>query len=110
MIDNINTAGTGPVYPTAPATKTKPTAATPSKGTVDTSVPDTPPQEVLHALDTAQGVVNDLASKNLEMRFEVDDGTVRTQLIDSKGNIVQEIPARHGLDALAGRHVVDRFA
>jgi hypothetical protein len=70
-------------------------------------VPDTPPAEVLHALDMAQQVVSDLRSHNLELRFEVGEWPARAQLINGDGNIVCEIPARQGLDVLAGTPAVD---
>src|SRR5690349_18482613 len=108
MIDNIATAGSGPVYPTRPTNRTS--AATPAAPVADTSIPDTPPAEVLHALDAAQQVMSDLASRNVEIRFQMDGGHVRTQLVDSKGQIIQEIPASHGLDILAGHHLVDSKA
>ena len=108
MIDNIATAGSGSVYPTRPANRTS--AVTPAATPADTSIPDKPPAEVLHALDTAQQVISDLASRNVEIRFAVEDGHVRTQLVDNNGEIIQEIPARHGLDILAGQHLVDHKA
>src|SRR3954447_11524068 len=108
MIDNIATAGSGPVYPTRPGNRTPP--VTPATPPADTSIPDTPPAEVLHALDTAQQVMSDLQSRNVEIRFEMSGGHVRTQLLDSKGELIQEIPARQGLDILAGQHLVDHKA
>jgi|tagenome__1003787_1003787.scaffolds.fasta_scaffold20356998_2 hypothetical protein len=108
MIDNIATAGSGPVYPTRPVNRTAP--VTPATPPADTSIPDTPPAEVLHALDTAQQVLADLQSRNVDIRFAMDDGHVRTQLVDNKGEIIQEIPASHGLDILAGRPLVDHKA
>jgi hypothetical protein len=110
MIDNIRTAATAPAYPTEkPASRTP--AAPEVTGHVDTSIPATPPAELLHELDNAQQVVADLQSRNLEIRFAIDDGHVRTQLLDHDGKVVQELPARHALDILAGRsHLVDRKA
>jgi hypothetical protein len=107
MIDNIASAGTGPVYPTSPAKRVTP--VTPASA-ADTAIPDTPPAEVLHALDTAQQVMADLQSRNVEIRFAMDGGHVRTQLVDNKGQIIQEIPAARGLDILAGQHLVDHKA
>ena len=108
MIDNIATAGSGPVYPTRPVKSTAPTAK--ATQPADTSIPDTPPADVLHALDTAQQVMADLQSRNIEIRFAMDNGHVRTQLIDNKGQVIQEIPARHGLDLLAGKSMLDTKA
>jgi hypothetical protein len=105
MIDNIASAGSGPVYPTRPVNRTS--AVTPAAPAADTSIPDTPPAEVLHALDAAQQVLADLASRNVDIRFEMADGHVRTQLLDSKGELIQEIPASHGLDILSGQPLVD---
>jgi hypothetical protein len=108
MIDNIRTTGTAPVYSTKPTNRT-PDAA-PVIGPADTTIPKTPPPEVLQALDEAQKVIADLESRNLEIRFAVNDGKVRTQLVDSEGMVVQEIPVRHGLDMLAGKRLVDHRA
>ena len=108
MIDNIASAGTGPVYPTRPTNRA--TAVTPAAQAADTTIPDTPPAEVLHALDAAQQVMADLQSRNVEIRFAMDGGHVRTQLVDNKGEIIQEIPASRGLDILAGQHLVDHKA
>lgn len=105
MIDNIASAGSGPVYPTRPTTRTAP--ATQAAPVADTSIPDKPPAEVLHALDAAQQVISDLAARNVEIRFQMTDGHVQTQLVDNDGKIIQEIPARHGLDILAGQNLVD---
>jgi hypothetical protein len=109
MIDNIRTAGTGPVYGTNPTQRTK-AAAPPVTGSKDSTIPATPPAEVLHALDRAQEIIADLASKNLEIRFDVTDGHVRTKLIDKDGHVVQEIPVRHGLDLLDGAPLLDHKA
>src|SRR3954454_4632616 len=108
MIDNIASAASGPVYPTSPLNRTS--SVTPAAPAADTSIPDTPPAEVLHALDTAQQVLADLQSRNIDIRFAMDEGHVRTQLVDNKGEVIQEIPATHGLDILAGRPLVDHKA
>ncbi len=81
-----------------------------SRAMIDDAMPDTLPAEVLHALDLAQQVVAELRSRDLELRFEVGDGHVRAQLVGGDGAIVCEIPARQGLDVLAGRHVLDQRA
>jgi len=97
------------VYPTRPTKGVAPSA--PAAPPEDTSIPETPPAEVLHALDQAQCLVSELASKNLELRFEVGDGPVRAQLVNSSdGRVVREMPARLGLDMLAGNHLVDHQA
>jgi hypothetical protein len=109
MIDNIKSAGTGPVYPAAPTSRSS-AAVAPAETPADTSIPDTPPAEVLHALDQAQQVMADLKSRQLALRFDVSDGHVRAQMVDSDGNVVREIPARHGLDMLAGENAVNHLA
>ena len=109
MIDNITAAGAGSVYPIKPtngANRVAPTQHTPA----DTTIPDTPPAEVLHALDQAQQTVSELAGQNLELRFDVADGQIRAQLVDNTGTVVREMPARHGLDLLAGQNLIDQHA
>lgn len=68
------------------------------------SVPSTPPPEVLHALNKAAQVLDDLAAKQINLHFEVDDQTndVRVQVRDADGKVVREIPPRRLLDILSG--------
>jgi hypothetical protein len=109
MIHTISSVGSGPLYPTRPTSRTS--AAAPSAGAQgDTTIPDTPPADVLHALDRAQQTMAELKARSLELRFEVGDGKIRAQMIDSDGNVVREMPARHGLDVLAGGNLVDHHA
>lgn len=66
--------------------------------------PESPPAEVLEALDHAQRVLANLDLKHYSLRFSVDEGTsrIRVQVRDEQGNVVREIPPWHALAVLSG--------
>jgi uncharacterized FlaG/YvyC family protein len=66
---------------------------------------DSPPVELQQELATAQQVIADLASRQVNLHFEVDHdtGTVRIEMIDGNGKVIREIPTRRLLDTLSGR-------
>ena len=89
MIDRI-TPSTAPETP-SPSPSRRPTPAT-SKSSefkleaVDTlpgGVPATPPTEVLYALDRAQSVIAELASRQVNMRISVDEETDRIRSLST---------------------------
>ena len=59
---------------------------------------------MLHALNKAAQVLDDLAAKQINLHFEVDERTndVRVQVRDADGRVVREIPPRRLLDILGG--------
>jgi uncharacterized FlaG/YvyC family protein len=63
-----------------------------------------PPAELQQDLATAQQVIADLASRQVNLHFEVDQssGKVRIEMIDGNGKLIREIPARRLLDTLSG--------
>lgn len=63
-----------------------------------------PPVELQQDLATAQQVIADLASRQVNLHFEVDHSTgkVRVEMIDGTGKVIREIPARRLLDTLSG--------
>jgi hypothetical protein len=63
-----------------------------------------PPAELQQELATAQQVIADLASRQVNLHFEVDHSTgkVRVEMIDGTGKVIREIPARRLLDTLSG--------
>lgn len=67
-------------------------------------IPSSPPAEVLKALDTAALVLEELASKQINLHFEVDDRTqqVRIQVTDGEGRVVREIPPTELAEIAAG--------
>jgi FlaG protein len=111
MIDNVSSIGSGaPVTPKQPVRSAAPLKVVPPLDpTGEAESLETPPAEVLHALDHAQKVLADLRSKQLNLRYDVDPETQRVyaQLVDQSGAVVREIPARHALDLLSGEHAVD---
>lgn len=63
-----------------------------------------PPVELQQDLATAQQVIADLASRQVNLHFEVDHdtGKVRVEMIDGNGKVIREIPTRRLLDTLSG--------
>jgi uncharacterized FlaG/YvyC family protein len=71
--------------------------------TDDTSIPASPPPEVLQALDRVQRVASELQARGLGVKFDVDETSkARVRVVDSKGGIVREIPVVRALDLLSG--------
>jgi uncharacterized FlaG/YvyC family protein len=72
-----------------------------------TSIPATPPPEVLDALDTAARVIEELASRRLTLHFDYDEDRnhVRVQVTNHEGKVVREIPSSELLDIAAGIEV-----
>jgi len=105
MIDGIRPSNdVSPVAaPRTSATSRPRGVESPSGGA---EVPNTPPAEVLDALDAAQRVLEDLRQKQVNLSFSTEgEGAlkrVRVEVRDSSGELVREIPARHLLDLLAG--------
>ncbi len=77
------------------------TAATPTAGVYH--IPDAPPADLLTELDRAASVINDLAARQVNVHFNIDEktGKVRTQVVDGDGKILREIPAARLLDVLS---------
>ena len=63
-----------------------------------------PPPQVQQDLATAQQVIADLASRQVNVHFEVDQttGKVRIEMIDGTGKVIRQIPTRRLLDTLSG--------
>jgi hypothetical protein len=114
MIDNVSSIGSGaPLAPSSPVRGAAPLKVVPAlEPTGEAESLETPPAEVLHALDAAQQVLRDLHAHKVDLRYEVDPQTrkVHAQLVAADGSLIREIPARHALDLLAGEHAVDAVA
>jgi len=66
-------------------------------------VPAAPPPEVLDALDRAARVLDELAAKQVSLRFKVtEDDEVRVEVRDGEGHVVRRIPAERVLELLDG--------
>lgn len=72
--------------------------------TVAYSAPSEPPAELHSELDAAARVIEQLSAQQVNLHFEVDEraGSVRVQVVDSKGTVLREIPPRSLLDTLSG--------
>ncbi len=68
-------------------------------------MPATPPAEVLYALDRAQSVLAELASRQVSMRISVDEETdkIHVALYDGEGKLIREVPASHATAHAVGR-------
>lgn len=107
MIEGIGQLGATP-RPTGsrPTTEARPAFRLPDAAKADSGFPATPPTEVLASLDKAARVIEELAAKQVNLHFEVDDSTntVRVEVRDGNGNVVRNIPTSKALDVLAGDH------
>ena len=94
-------AGFGPVEPSAPVRRRQEVA--PAALTLE-DIPAAPPQEVLDDLDTAARVLHELAARQIELHFSVDERTsrVHVEVRDANGNVLRRIPSTQALDLLAG--------
>jgi len=80
-------------------------------GTLPGGVPAMPPTEVLVALDRAQSVIAEFASRQVSMRISVEDWTdskIRVALYDREGKLIREVPAAHATAMLSGERPVGR--
>ena len=95
--------GTAPVRGVSPGRGQS--VAAPPSDVPSTSIPATPPAEVLNAVDNAARVLEELASRRISLRFQYDDAAnqVRVQVVDdSDGHVVREIPPSVLLDIADG--------
>ncbi len=76
-------------------------APAPAAGVYD--IPSAPPADMLEELDRAAAVIDDLAARNVNLHFDVDEKTqkVRVQVVDGQGELLREIPATRMLDMLS---------
>jgi hypothetical protein len=90
----------GRLIPLRPSARAASTAARGGGSTASAS----PPVELQQELATAQQVIADLTSRQVNLHFEVDHdtGKVRVEMIDGEGKVIREIPARRLLDTLSG--------
>lgn len=78
-----------------------------------TTIPATPPPEVLDALDTAARVLEELASRRIALHFEYNDAAheVQIQVVnEDDGTVLREIPPGALLDIAAGNAKVAKAA
>jgi hypothetical protein len=107
MIDRIPPTPPGPADAPRPANRSGAvfslSAATPPAG-----VPASPPTEVLYALDRAQSVLAELASRQVSMHVSVDEETskIHVELRDGEGRLIREVPAAHATAMLSGERPV----
>jgi hypothetical protein len=72
------------------------------------SIPETPPPDVLSGLDSAARLHEELHQRGLNVSFDVQpDGGVRVSVLDETGKVVRNFSPAQGLDALSGELPVD---
>ena len=111
MIDRV-TPSTPPETPAV--SPSRPVARKDSEFTLaaaqklEDAVPATPPAEVLYALDRAQSVIAELASRQVSMHISVDEETdkIHVALYDGDGKLIREVPAAHATSILSGERPV----
>jgi hypothetical protein len=66
--------------------------------------PSEPPAALTAEYQAAARVIEDMAAKQVNLHFEIDDDSnkVRVQMLDKNGDVIREIPARSLLDSLSG--------
>ena len=108
MIDRVSPS-TPPGTPGVPRPAAPRTEATFSlDAAAGRSIPASPPPEVLYALDRAQSVLAELASRQVSMHISVDEDTSRihVELRDGEGRLIREVPASHATGMLSGERPV----
>ena len=111
MIDRVTPSSqpeTPAVSSTRPVARKEAEFTLDAAGTLPGGVPAKPPAEVLYALDRAQSVIAELASRQVSMQFSVDEDTekIRVALYDGEGKLIREVPAVHATGMLAGERPV----
>ena len=107
MLDGISAFG-GPGRIAGPAPKTtSPVTAefkVPQGAAPAEAYPAVPPPEVLSSLDKAARVVEELAARQVNLYFAVDEKTqkVEVEVRDGNGKLMRTIPQSKALDVLAG--------
>ena len=101
MIDRLRPVYTGDITVSgpraaAPAAKTSFKLATPA------GVPATPPAEVLKALDTCQGVDQELRARGLSVSFSQSGSPLGMSIVDTHGAVVKELSPTQALDVFSG--------
>ena len=106
MIEPVRNNGVAPVREVPKADRVRVSPQRAQTDTAPTSVPATPPPEVLAALDEGARVMRELSDARVELHFAVEQGNagkrVRIQVREADGNVVRDIPTRKLLDILAG--------
>ena len=106
MIEPVRNNGVAPVREVPKADRVRVSPQRTQADTASTSIPATPPAEVLAALDEGARVMKELSDARVELHFAVEQGQagkrVRIQVREADGNVVRDIPTRKLLDILAG--------
>lgn len=71
---------------------------------VSQGLPSEPPAALQAEYSAAARVIEDLAARQVNLHFEIDESTnrVHVQMLDSNGQVIREIPAKSLLDSLSG--------
>jgi uncharacterized FlaG/YvyC family protein len=96
-------ASLSPRRPARPAPAAPVHAAQEDSVSIDT-IPASPPQEVLDAIQVAAHVAEELHAQGRELRFDVDSNShrVRVEVRDLDGNVLRRVPASSALEIAGG--------
>jgi hypothetical protein len=101
MIDRLRPVPTGDISVSGPRAASKGAKAS-FKLAAPTGVPATPPAEVLKALDTCQGVDQDLRDRGLRVSFSQGGSPLGMSIVDTNGTVVKELSPTQALDVFSG--------
>jgi hypothetical protein len=101
MIDRLRPVSTGDISVSGPRAAAK-AAKTSFKLATPSGVPATPPAEVLKALDTCQGVDEELRSRGLRVSFSQGGSPLGMSIVDGHGAVVKELSPTQALDVFSG--------
>src|SRR5262245_50368135 len=111
MIDRVSPSSpreTSALSPNSPVARTDAEFELESANVLPGGVPKTPPPEVLYALDRAQTVLAELASREVSIHISVDEqtGRIRVATYDGEGKLIRRVPASHATAMLAGERPI----
>jgi uncharacterized FlaG/YvyC family protein len=71
---------------------------------VSQELPSEPPAALQAEYSAAARVIEDLAARQINLHFEIDQSTnrVHVQMLDANGDVIREIPTKSLLDSLSG--------
>ncbi len=101
MIDRLRPVSTGDISVSGPRAASPGSKAS-FRLAAPAGVPATPPAEVLKALDTCQGVDQELRDRGLRVSFSQAGNPLGMSIVDTKGTVVKELSPTQALDVFSG--------
>ncbi len=103
----VATQAPGANFSAALAAASAPAQAAPAGDVAVISLPPSPPPEVLDEVAVARDRAAELAARNRELHFSVDETSNRVivQVRDLEGNVIRTIPPSEALAVMTGEPV-----